>query len=247
MTGVQTCALPISYTKDGGKAIQGILDREFFKEAKISEFRGENILIRGVIERYLLNLLKWDERHAPITMVAMEEDFSMEIETEVDGKPMRIKTGGRVDRMDITGDSPGVLRIVDYKTGAHQDKPSVMANLFANNSKHAKYYLQTFLYAIAARKTRHETMRIKPVLFYPVLSGQPDYDPTLAFGSYAESYVDKNGNRKGPIEDITEFEQEYVSELKNVISEIFSTKTSFTKTEELRTCEYCDFKALCNR
>lgn len=238
-----------AYTKDGGILMQNIIDQVFFKEANVQEYRGENILIRGVIERYLFNLLKWDERHAPIIMLSMEEDHFMELDLEIEGQQLRIRTGGRVDRMDMISDSSGAqhVRIVDYKTGSHQDKPSSLAQLFTTNGNHAGYYLQTFLYTIAARRALERDIRMKPVLFYTALAGQPDYDPTLSIGSAGGRATEENEIPKGPVEDIRYYEHEFVSELKKVIAELFSSRIAFTKTDELNTCKYCDFKKLCNR
>lgn len=239
-----------NYTKDGGKSFQKLLDREFFKEAAVSEYRGENILIRGVLERYLLNLLRWDERHAPIVMVGMEENHFMDLSLVLeDKKKLVIKTGGRVDRIDILMDEDGkqVMRVVDYKTGAHQDSTSNMEKLFARGG-HCGYYFQTFLYAIALSKTQTvSNVRIAPALFYAAHAHKPDYSPKLAIGKPGGRISSKSLYPLGPVKDIAYYSSEFLDMLEDVIAEIFDPTVPFTKTSDTKICEYCDYRKLCNR
>ena len=237
------------YTKEHGRLLQPFIDEQFRLEANVTEFRGENILIRGVIERYLLNLLHWDEKHAPIVMEAMEKEVSMKMNIQVNGEKISVLTGGRVDRMDIITESDGIrrLRILDYKTGSHEESASKLENLFAHSSKHAGYYLQTFLYAIVTKHSNLTQLPIKPVLFYTAHAGKADYDPTLCIGS-EESRSSKNSDvPTGAVNDISLYETEFTNNLQQVISEIFSPDTPFCKTDNLESCKYCDFKQLCNR
>jgi ATP-dependent helicase/DNAse subunit B len=105
-----------AYTTDKGSRLQKIIDEQFQADAGITEFRGENILIRGVVERYLMNLLRWDECHAPITMEAMEEDVNMQMDVDVDGQKVSVLTGGRVDRMDMLHDEKATLTCAYWTT-----------------------------------------------------------------------------------------------------------------------------------
>lgn len=237
-----------AYTTDKGSRLQKIIDEQFLADAGITEFRGENILIRGVVERYLMNLLRWDECHAPITMEAMEEDVNMQMDVDVDGQKVSVLTGGRVDRMDMLHDKKGnpYLRILDYKTGAHENTATNFSAIFTRDNSHAGYYFQTFLYALATKYKKSPAMPIKPVLFYTAKAGAPDYDPTLTVGS--ENGRNNNPNVPiGPVEDIALYEAEFVKELHEIIKEIFSPTQPFCRTGKLDACKYCDFKQLCNR
>ena len=237
-----------AYTSDKGSRMQHIIDEQFQADAGITDFRGENILIRGVVERYLLNLLHWDERHAPITMKAMEEDVVMQLDVDVEDRTISVLTGGRVDRMDVLTDENGqeYLRILDYKTGSHENIVNNFNNIFTRDSRHAGYYFQTFLYALVTRKTKQPAMPVKPVLFYTAKAGREDYDPTLQIGS-EDSRGDKSSIPMGPVENIALYEQEFVENLNEVLREIFSPHIPFCKTSYTDACKYCDFKQLCNR
>lgn len=237
-----------AYTSDKGSRLQHIIDEQFQADAGITDFRGENILIRGVVERYLLNLLHWDERHAPITMKAMEEDVVMQLDVDVEDRTISVLTGGRVDRMDVLTDENGkeYLRILDYKTGSHENIINNFNNIFTRDSRHAGYYFQTFLYSLVTRKTKQPSMPVKPVLFYTAKAGREDYDPTLQIGS-EDSRGDKSSIPMGPVENIALYEQEFVENLNEVLREIFSPHIPFCKTSYTDACKYCDFKQLCNR
>lgn len=236
------------YTANKGRLIQPVIDRQFAEDANIREFRGENILIREVIERYLLNLLRWDERHAPITMKAMEEDVTMEITVDVDGNSISVLTGGRVDRMDIICDDNGErhLRILDYKTGTHMNDVRNFNTIFKRDHTHAGYYLQTFLYALAVKKGKETGLPVKPVLFYPAHAGRNDYNPTLLIGGKRNASDTDSGTSGGAVNDIVDYENDFVENLKEVIQEIFSPHVAFCKTTNKNACKYCDFKQLCN-
>lgn len=238
-----------AYTKDKGKLLQPIIDREFQKETGITEYRGENILIRGVIERYLMNLLKWDENHTPFIMEAMETDVAMLLDIVANEQEISLKTGGRVDRMDIMTDDIGEqhLRIVDYKTGSHENQVSSFNNIFTKDCTHAGYYLQTFLYAISVAKAKGACIPIKPVLFYTARAHKNDYDPTLSIGSSNSRTDNENNIPTGLVKDISLYEDAYIDKLKSVVTEIFSPEIPFCKTSNSNACKYCDFKQLCNR
>lgn len=244
-----TRALISAYTRNKGERLQRIIDEQFQIEANVTEFRGENILIREVIERYLINLLRWDEKHAPITMEEMESDVDMSVDVRVGEDTITILTGGRVDRMDtICGiDGRRYFRVLDYKTGSHENVVNKFGNIFLPGGMHAGYYLQTFLYALAVKRMGKTTLPIKPVLFYPAHANNEDYDPTLQIGSNGSGKDEDSNVPCGPVEDISLYETGFMERLAEVIAEIFSPDVPFSKTPDTEACKYCDYRKLCNR
>ena len=218
----------------------GIMDRQFSKTAGIDAYRGENILIRNVVERYLVNTLRYDCRRAPFVMKGMEKDFAMMLTVETDGGKgvVEIMTGGRVDRIDIVKDGDGVdvLRIIDYKTGAPKPAPSKMDDLF-KAGRHSGYYLQTFLYAIAVLETTGTQMAVQPALLYASRAGGDGYEPVLTFES---------ASGVTPVQDIREYREDFTDRLKTVVREIFDPNVPFTKTKDREgACQFCDLRSLC--
>ena len=217
-----------------------LMDEQFRKTAGINDFRGENILIRNVVERYVVNTLKYDCCLAPFVMNDMEVEYDLTMTVHgKDGKSetARIRTGGRVDRMDIVKDTDGtdVLRIVDYKTGAPRPAPSKMDDLFRVDG-HNGYYLQTFLYALSVLETKKTSMPVRPALLYAGKAGGEGYDPTLKFES---------SSGEEAVLDIRDYREDFLERLEGVVRDIFDANVPFTKTVHKDACQYCDFMCMC--
>ena len=218
------------------------IDRRFESDAKVTDFRGENILIRNVVERYVLNTLKYDCRQSPFVLEDIEKDFDMTLSVRSeDGKSeiAIVKTGGRVDRLDIVKDADGVdvLRIVDYKTGAGKPVPARMDDLFKEKD-HNGYYLQTFLYALAVLDRKKTGMAVCPALLYASQAGAQDYDPVLKMGSASNMQT---------VSNIRDYREEFMVNLEAVVRRIFNPAIPFVKTDNERVCQYCDFKRICGK
>ncbi len=228
------------YIAPGNTRLSEIIATQFRQVAGITDFRGETIIMRNVIEQYLRNTIRHDIQTAPIIIDAMEEMISIPLTIQNnDTPPLHLRVGGIVDRMDKVRDPQGeeYLRVLDYKTGARHDKPSTLQDLFADK-EHSGYYLQAFLYAVCARHTRHYQGRVKPVLLYVNQANHTDYDPTLLLAA--------NKTNETRIEDIADLEQEYIDLLTQKISQIFDPSLPFCKTSNTKVCEWCDYKDLCH-
>ena len=217
------------------------MDKRFETDAKVTEFRGENILIRNVVERYVLNTLKYDCRQAPFVLKETEQDYDMMLPVRSeDGRSIAmVKTGGRVDRLDIVKDADGtdVMRIVDYKTGASKPAPAKMDDLFKEKD-HNGYYLQTFLYALSVLDSNKTAMPIRPALLYASQAGTGDYDPVLKIGTASNMQT---------VNDIRDYKEEFMENLEAVVRRIFDPALPFVKTDNERVCQYCEFKRLCGK
>ena len=49
-----------------------------------------------------------------------------------------------------------------------------------------------------------------------------------------------------PIEDVTEYEEEFWASLKRVLNEIFDKRVPFSATSERTRCATCPYAALCH-
>ena len=219
---------------DHGRRIQGYIDQAFKDVADVKEFQGENIILRTVVERFLLNLLRYDRRQAPFTILKMEEPFYFTLNVPTKDGPIAIRTGGFVDRLDQMSD--GTVRIVDYKTGGHQDTAVTLDKIFQRGD-HAGYYLQTLLYAMAFirkdKKNASPQLPVKPVLLYPAKAGGDDYDPTLTL------------NRK-PLDNVKDgtLLDDYRERLLELVEEIFDDSIPFAKNPK-SPCKMCPYSAIC--
>ena len=199
------------------------------------EYNGVQLINSAVIARYLKQLLQNDLRYAPFTFIASEMEVDEPIDIQTHKGVIKSRIGGIIDRMDS---KDGTLRIVDYKTGGDADTPPHVESLFIPDKKRSNYVFQTFLYAaIMCRK--QPTMKIAPALLYIHRAATETYSPVIQMGEPRKP--------KEAVEDFSKYEKEYRERLQGLLEEIFNPEKSFTQTEIIEKCTYCDFKALCKR
>ena len=199
------------------------------------EYNGIQLINSAVIARYLKQLLQNDLRYAPFTFIASEMEVDEPIDIQTPKGVIKSRIGGIIDRMDS---KDGTLRIVDYKTGGDADTPPHVESLFIPDKKRSNYVFQTFLYAaIMCRK--QPTMKIAPALLYIHRAATETYSPVIQMG--------ESRKPKEAVEDFSKYEKEYRERLQRLLEEIFNPEKSFTQTEIIEKCTYCDFKALCKR
>ena len=199
------------------------------------EYNGVQLINSAVIARYLKQLLQNDLRYAPFTFIASEMEVDEPIDIQTPKGVIKSRIGGIIDRMDS---KDGTLRIVDYKTGGDADTPPHVESLFIPDKKRSNYVFQTFLYAaIMCRK--QPTMKIAPALLYIHRAATETYSPVIQMGEPRKP--------KEAVEDFRKYEKEYRERLQGLLEEIFNPEKSFTQTEIIEKCTYCDFKALCKR
>lgn len=199
------------------------------------EYNGVQLINSAVIARYLKQLLQNDLRYAPFTFIASEMEVDEPIDIQTPKGVIKSRIGGIIDRMDS---KDGTLRIVDYKTGGDADTPPHVESLFIPDKKRSNYVFQTFLYAaIICRK--QPTMKIAPALLYIHRAATETYSPVIQMGEPRKP--------KEAVEDFSKYEKEYRERLQGLLEEIFNPEKSFTQTEIIEKCTYCDFKALCKR
>lgn len=199
------------------------------------EYNGVQLINSAVIARYLKQLLQNDLRYAPFTFIASEMEVDEPIDIQTPKGVIKSRIGGIIDRMDS---KDGTLRIVDYKTGGDADTPPHVESLFIPDKKRSNYVFQTFLYAaIMCRK--QPTMKIAPALLYIHRAATEAYSPVIQMGEPRKP--------KEAVEDFSKYEKEYRERLQGLLEEIFNPEKSFTQTEIIEKCTYCDFKALCKR
>jgi len=199
------------------------------------EYNGVQLINSAVIARYLKQLLQNDLRYAPFTFIASEMEVDEPIDIQTPKGVIKSRIGGIIDRMDS---KDGTLRIVDYKTGGDANTPPHVESLFIPDKKRSNYVFQTFLYAaIMCRK--QPTMKIAPALLYIHRAATETYSLVIQMGEPRKP--------KEAVEDFSKYEKEYRERLQGLLEEIFNPEKSFTQTEIIEKCTYCDFKALCKR
>lgn len=226
-------------TKEGFMAVEHIIDQAFREELfKIRDsgratprLGGLQLMHREMVKRFMRNMIRYDRRNAPFTIVACEEPIKTTIEFDAVGGKRTISITGIIDRLDeITLEGQKKLRVLDYKTGMYKplDMPEVKAIFDPHYmSKHSDYYLQTILYSIQKGAS-------VPALLYVQQADRDDYSPTLNMA-------------KQPITDVAALKTEFLEQLRLLIEEIFNPAVPYNATPESSHCTYCPYATLCGR
>lgn len=201
------------------------------RELNSDEVSGRNLVIEDVICQYVRQALKKDLEIIRRNAAGSICIIGLEMEKYWKFGDYRFK--GYIDRMDSV--TPGVVRIVDYKTGrAEAEEVQIDASnagkvteaLFAPVSKkRPKIALQLFLYD---RFVENEVsgMKVENVL-YPV--------PKLFSSDILSS------------EECREFDEMVRDRLADVFRDIADPDKGFERTEDKSVCNYCDFRKICGR
>ena len=248
--------------------LTNVVDRAFQAE-QCTPNNGLQIINREVIIQYITKLLKIDQQLCPFSILAMEEEakvytslsFTIPSEGALVGgygipaiptqptcsvgaptKQYNLTIGGIIDRLDILTDKQTGkprIRVVDYKTGNQPSSPiKNIDEIFDPNnirSKHSNYYLQAILYSLIVSRSKRWNPAghpVSPALLFIKQAPANHYDPTLL--------IDKH-----PISDVTVYEEEFLTQLKHTLADIYSPDTPFTPTDDRKKCELCPYRMLC--
>ena len=203
------------------------------------EEEGEVAFTKKVISSLAEKILKNDLKDAPINIIDLESKTS-----GIDGKlelpnGSTINIGGLIDRLDsITEEGEIVHRILDYKTGKADLSPTKFRNKPLSDEEF-----------IASHFTKPDYKSGFQLLFYIVVlkSIHPQWHMNggIVGVRSVNSGIDYLLQSKQPISDnlINLFEDS----LKSLIMEIADPAVPFRQTEDIKRCEYCTFKRICNR
>ncbi len=221
---------------------------EFFHlpQGTIPAYNGEQYIKKELVEQYLKQLVQYDLRHAPFTILGLEETCAKPISvSSLDENEIReVYIGGLIDRRDLTlvENEGECVRIVDYKTGGKPSEIKDMDSLFMPSPQRAEKEFQTFLYAWLAHDKAQGRKHV-PALFFVHKSYNPDFQPELVISQKAEG---KRGTEKKLV-FYEDYAAEFEDRLRGLLNEIFNPAVPFTQTEDQKRCGYCAFAGICKR
>jgi CRISPR/Cas system-associated exonuclease Cas4 (RecB family) len=197
---------------------------------------GTNLLTFKGIEKMIGNFIKSEidfvnelaEDGQVLSIEKIEGDLQKIIHVEVLGELLPISFKGRTDRIDRIGNT---LRVVDYKSGGLN---STDVNLdyqtdIIENPKKAKA-LQLMQYALMTPE-KYSDLNVLPGI---ISLRQPSLGLVALTLNKIEGLT--------PIERI-ETEKVFYQ----IASEIVNPELPFEKTNDVKRCQYCDYKAICHR
>ena len=203
------------------------------EEMKTVEVTGRNLVLEEVLLDYVAETLSHDRQLLAQSGSAGFRILGLESKRKALFHGFRFK--GFVDRIDSY--IPGEVRILDYKTGkvtdediaiTDQNAQTVADKLFAPpGTDRPKIALQLFLYDFFA----HQDPAFK--------------DKTLVNSIYSTARLYTQ-----PLKDQAEspaFSELVKEKLARKLDELTDPSVPFRRTEDPRTCQWCDFKMICGR
>lgn len=216
-----------------------LFNRDLENKNFIPKYNGLQIINREVIIKYITRLLEIDKQLTPFKIIDVENDVKKNISFKINDMEKSIGVGGRIDRLDKIFDKrTGTerIRVLDYKTGKLPQKSvNSLDDIFAmptDTSKHTDYYLQAMLYSIIIRKENSQNIPVSPALLFIQSYDKEDNDPIITIN-------------KKRIYDISEYEDDFIIRLKEILGNIFNNKIDFYPTGDITLCNNCPYKDLC--
>jgi len=197
---------------------------------------GRYAIIGEILKRYIRNILEVDRRYSPLKIIALEKQYIMKLQVGSNAGISEILIGGKIDRVDLTGDD---LRIIDYKTGDTKDNFNFIPDLFKSDDSRNNPAFQTLVYArLYLEKNKEVTSRIVPGL-YPIRD--------LMKKSFDYHFKSGPPYKKTKIEDYRDLDHEFSQHLHDLVNEIFNPEVAFTRTDKKKLCTYCPYQTICHR
>lgn len=198
---------------------------------------GRNIIVKDVIEEYILGILKKDAAYAPFEILGVEvgsepDKLYSDFSCTISGIEQKIRIGGKIDRVDK---KDNVVRILDYKTGSDSKIIAGIPSLFdREHPKRNKAAFQTILYSLLYQAKYAAANTIEPGLL-----------------NVKEMFSDTFNSRfmldKEPLRNIDTISNEYQQHLQQLLQDIFSGEKQFEQTQDMMKCKYCAYASICNR
>ncbi len=220
-----------------------------FRELKMPQ---GDAVVRDTVLQYLISLLRYDVRCPELRIEEVETDAYITLKANCDGTQRDFRVGGRIDRLDVCApptDLPGenaqMLRIVDYKTGSHEQYAKSVDDIFdPENKERPSYFFQTYLYALTQQeRARSRDLPLGAALFYPHKSTRPGYDPWIGMPCSKPASNGKLAPRTHILsEDVL---AEFRRRLQDLLDDLFDLSKPFEPRPTEQNCRYCDFRVLC--
>ncbi len=201
------------------------------------EVTGRNLIFEDMVCRYVRKVLERD--------IALMDSYSVDgfdvlgLELKVRDEIQGFRFIGYIDRLDSFRE--GEVRVVDYKTGKVSDEDflisdanaeEVVRSLFGNdNSRRPKIALQLYLYDTFVR---NDPSASKLIGKRRVVNSV--YQTSRLFVREVEN-VDLSPKFCALMEDA----------LSGLLREIADLSVPFRRTDDPKTCSWCDFKMICGR
>jgi hypothetical protein len=221
------------------ETLENILIQSFQKElfnndkSRKSELDGMHLIIKGIIKKYILQIVRADISKVPFHIVSLEQRYTAPVKIMCQGRERYLHAGGIIDRVDSLN---GFTRIIDYKTGSEKLSFRGLDALFNEiPSKRNDAAFQVFLYAWLYLRKSNDT-KVLPCLLYVRNSYKADF-----------TYYLTDQSDKTEVLSFNRYEKEFEEGLKKVLEKLFDPLVPFVQTDDEQYCILCPYKQICHR
>jgi ATP-dependent helicase/nuclease subunit B len=192
---------------------------------------GMQKVVLAIVKEYADIILDNDEEHAPFKILALEKKDQIDFTFQVHGVEKCITLHGIIDRID---EKDGVVRIVDYKTGADDLRFSSIEEAFdTNGNKQNKALIQTLFYT-QVYEPANATANVEPNI-YSIRSMRND-------GPW---FMEGRGKLKLSGERLETVKGLFLEQMRRKLSELFDENIPFTPTTNENGFLYSSYTTLC--
>lgn len=223
--------LQVETLRNNYKTLHSRLTESFLKHYSAFEFAtGKNHLKFIIIEKQVKKLLEFFGKllneNKTIDILGVEDNLSFELPVPGHGN---IVLQGKIDMVVKIN---GQIHIIDFKTGQVEQRELNLKNIKEDLiSKPLDKAFQLLFYAFLISNTDFE-LRSFTINIYSVKNNKLGLMPVTINNDTV----------------ITRLElEEFKTYVQQLLSEIYNSEFPFQKTKEIKICEYCDYKNLCNR
>jgi RecB family exonuclease len=219
---------------------------------------GINLLLYDLAKKLMLDFQRQQSDLAGLIVIGTEQTLDTYIDVPLNGHlphpysmghpTLRVRIAGKIDRIEQYG---GQIRIVDYKTGSvklDNKTPKDLADKLLNDGS-ADKMRQLWLYRYLTLKNIRDYGGLP--LNRDIADVYPAGNMPVEAGFYSFRDI-PGGFKTNPVrfgEDDTpeQYIQHSEDLLRQIIQRLFDPSEPFRKTDQIETCQYCDFKGICGR
>lgn len=243
--------------KDG---IRQMVEEEMMKELCSDAIQGRDVVVSGILQKYVMATLERDrdflveKKTGSFRVLGIETDSYAVFRTEPGPEGEDFLFKGRLDRLDSFED--GVVRVVDYKTGKVLDDDvnvndgnaeTVAGKIFdPSSSKRPEIALQFFIYDyLLHNASLHRIPKAEDRKTIGGIKAGLESGWHIVNSVYSTRKILKE--RPAETCENGKFSSEMTRRLASLLKEISNPDMPFVPCEDVRTCEYCDFRTICAR
>ncbi|MCH7402164.1 PD-(D/E)XK nuclease family protein [Belliella kenyensis] len=218
---------------------KGIRQYYMLEENANTKLSGQMAIVRDVLQKYIEKLLEIDRNDAPFRIISMEQPHQADFRIVTADGLVKVKLQGIIDRVDLRN---GVIRLIDYKSGADKKEFKDIASLFDRDyTNRNKAAMQTLYYGLLYQASFPSNLQpLKPALFNFKEIFRDNFSP----------YLKERPDPKGALQEVEDYrfyKDDYEFALKATLEELYDLNTPFDQTDNLNKCKYCPYIALCSR